>query len=497
VTNNTPIKCPNCGHEFPIEDALSKQLDDRYKQEFQSKVSEIKTNYQSKEDQLKTKAASLKSKEETLRLSEMDMENKINELAKSKSKEIGRALKTEIEGNYKDKIQSLNQENNEKADKLKQLLKTEAENTKLKREMSSQKELLEAQFEKNYTDKLKIELDADRKRTKLALEEKIASEYNEEINSLKEENQSQVSKIKELNTARIENEKLKRKLDEQEQEIELKYEQRTNDEIRKKTIEIQRSESEKMELKIKDKDQLINSLKDKMDDMQRKAEQGSMERQGEAQEQALEEILKSIFIYDLIEDVPKGVKGADIIHTVRDNVGQDIGKIVYESKRTKSFSIPWIQKLKGDTVAVKGDISVIVSEALPEGIDRIGQLDGVWICSYHDLKGLVLALREGLIQVSKVQQSQSNQGDKMIMLYDYLTSNEFKLQIETIIDGFNSLQTGYLKEKKAMERIWKEREKQLERILINTNRFIGSIQGIAGSSIPQLQKIDEAGNLLG
>lgn len=230
--------------------------------------------------------------------------------------------------------------------------------------------------------------------------------------------------------------------------------------------------------------------------MRRKAEQGSMQLQGEVQELALEEILNSLFPYDQISEVGKGAKGADVIHTVKNKLGADCGKILYESKRTKSFSNEWVNKLKADAISTKADICIIVSEALPEGVDRIGQKDGVWICTFYDLKGLVTVLRESLIKLNEAYSSQTNKGEKMQMLYDYLISNEFRLQVGAIIEGFTDLHNNYVQEKRAMERIWKHREKQLEKVLLNTNHFIGSIKGIAGSSIPDLKQIGSGDNIL-
>lgn len=140
--------------------------------------------------------------------------------------------------------------------------------------------------------------------------------------------------------------------------------------------------------------------------------------------------------------------------------------------------------MKADVLTIKADVLVIITEALPEGIEKIGQKDGVWICSFFDFKGLVIVLRESLIKIAEAFSSQTNKGEKMQMLYDYLTSNEFIMQISAIVEGFSDLQDSYIREKHAMERIWKEREKQLQKVLLNTNHFIGSVKGISGSSIP-------------
>ncbi len=351
----------------------------------------------------------------------------------------------------------------------------------------------QADIDHKVAEKLKIETAKAEK----DLKGQIAQQYEQQLKTMAEEAASARKEISDLKTTKIENEQLKRKLKDQEQDLTLRFEQQLSEKLKQEADTIQKRESERMELKLKERDELIGTLTKQVEEMRRKAEQGSMQMQGEVQELAIEEILRSLFPVDLIEEVGKGIKGADVIHTVRNRIGVDCGKILYESKRTKAFVQDWISKLKADALTVKADILVIITEALPDGIDKIGQKDGVWICTYNDFKGLVIVLRESLIKISEAFSSQTNKGEKMQMLYDYLTSNEFMMQITAIVDGFSDLQDSYIKEKRAMERIWKEREKQLEKVLLNTNHFIGSIKGIAGASIPQLKEIDKHDDTLG
>lgn len=342
------------------------------------------------------------------------------------------------------------------------------------------------------TEKLKIETEKTTKKLKSQIEQ----QYEHQIKTLSDESEAAKKEISDLKSTKIENEQLKRKLQNQEQDLTLKYEQNLSERLKQETETIQKRELERSELKLKERDELINSLTRQVEEMRRKAEQGSIQMQGEVQELAVEEILRTLFPVDLIEEVGKGIKGADVIHTVRNRIGADCGKILYESKRTKTFVQDWIPKLKADALIVNADILVIISESLPDGIDKIGQKDGVWICTFNDFKGLVIVLREGLIKISAAYFSQTNKGEKMQMLYDYLTSNEFLLQVSAIVEGFTDLQESYYREKRAMERIWKEREKQLQKVLLNTNHFIGSVKGIAGTSIPQLKEIGPKDNIL-
>jgi len=411
MKKNTQISCPKCGHKFNVEDVLAHQIEEKYKEELNQKISEIESEYRGKEDSLSKKEQELKQKQ-----SEME-------------------------------------------------------------------QVIEA--------KLKLESERKAKEIKKQVEE----EFETRINSLSEENETKKKQIQELKNTKIENEQLKRTIDEQKQNIELEFEQKMTDQLKTESENIKKRESERVELKLKEKEELIKSLTEKMDEMIRKTEQGSMQLQGEVQEIALEELLKSLFVTDMIDEVGKGVKGADVIHTVAKN-GCECGKILYESKRTKKFSYTWIEKLKNDAVAIKADICVIVTESMPDGIDKIGYEDGVWICTFSDVKGLSLILRESLIAINAAYTAQSNKGEKMQMLYDYLTSNEFRLQLGAILEGFSHLQDSYVKEKRDMERIWKNREKQLERIVLNTNHFIGSIQGIAGNSIPEIKTLSNSKKML-
>lgn len=227
--------------------------------------------------------------------------------------------------------------------------------------------------------------------------------------------------------------------------------------------------------------------------MQRKADQGSMQMQGEVMELALEDLLREAFPFDLIAEVGKGIRGADVIQTVRNKYSHECGKIIYETKRTKNFEYGWIEKLKHDMVAQRADIAILVTEAYPKELDRFGIIEGVWVCKFADIKPLVMLVRDSIEKIYAANAAQENKGDKMVVLYNYLTGNEFKHQLEAIVEGFKALEDGLNSEKKAMQRIWKEREKQLEKVLNNTIDFYGSVRGIAGSSVPEIKML-ELGN---
>lgn len=244
------------------------------------------------------------------------------------------------------------------------------------------------------------------------------------------------------------------------------------------------------------KKEFEKKLEDQMNlvkEMQRKASQGSMQLQGEIQELALENLLSSAFIYDKIEEVKKGQRGADCILTVINSTGNACGKIIFESKRTQAFGGDWIEKLKDDQRQIGADLAVLVSQVMPKDMEKFGEKEGVWICGYHEVKGLVYVLREILIRSNQTAMVQENKAEKMGVLYNFLTSNQFKQQMEAIVEGFSSLKEELEKEKRAMQRIWKEREIQIEKVIVNTIDMYGSIKGIAGNAIAPIKYL-ELGN---
>ena len=292
-------------------------------------------------------------------------------------------------------------------------------------------------------------------------------------------------KEKEIQLARMQ-----RKMEEQEKEIELKYQQILNQQLRDKEEVIQKRLQESLEMKMKEKDKQLEDQRKLIEEMKRKADQGSMQMQGEVLELAIEQVLSQSFPHDRIDEVPKGIRGADSIQTVVNHLLQDCGKIIYESKRTKAFSEQWIQKLKQDQMEANADIAVLVSEVLPKGVTDFGEYNGIWVTSYSYLTNLAYVLRQILIRTHSERTANENKGEKIEVLYNYLTSVEFKNQISSIVEGFARMKEDLDKEKRAMKNIWKKREKQLELIMDNTINMHGSIRGIAGNAIAPIEILE-------
>ena len=215
-----------------------------------------------------------------------------------------------------------------------------------------------------------------------------------------------------------------------------------------------------------------------------------MQLQGEVQELAIEEWLKEKYPFDTIDEVKKGARGADCMQIVHTRESQNCGKIYYESKRTKDFQKSWIEKFKADMREKGADIGVLVTDVMPNDFKRMGLLDGIWICTFEEFKGLSAVLREQMIKIHHAMKSQENKTDKMSLLYGYLTSNEFKMQLEAIVESFTTMQSDLDTEKRSMQRIWKQREKQIEKVLDNTINMYGSIRGIAGNAIGNIRALE-------
>lgn len=322
------------------------------------------------------------------------------------------------------------------------------------------------------------------------LQKKLEDQYEVKLKSLEEENEENLRKIKELNSRERDLLKRERTLKETEENLELSYERKLNNAISSEREKLAKSYEERKAFDLEEKDILIRQLKERIDDMKKKAEQGSMQVQGEAQELVVEALLRDKYPIDHILEVPKGINGADCIQEVRNEFGKVCGRIVYESKRTKNFAHDWLSKLKQDTLKVKGSVSVLVTEAMPEGIEGVGLIDGVWVTDFANLPFLSLSLRFAIQREFNALDHQENKGDKMVMLYDYLTSQEFRMQMHTIIEGFTSMKINIDKQRRSMMANWKKQEKELEKVIESTVHMYGSVRGIAGSSFKQIDELE-------
>ena len=404
---STEVKCPSCGHSFPLEEAIGKE----YEQELRDKM----IAWQKKKDE------EFQRKEEEFKVQQKNLALKYEQQFALEKLNLEEIVRKSIASDFENKLTFLENTNKENQEKLKLAGQKELDFIRKEQELKTRAEEME-----------------------LEIQRKMQVERNQIVEQIKK------------------------------QEIERNLLKETEHQLRVKELEKQLEDQKKL-----------------ADEMRRKAEQGSMQLQGEVQELILEELLKSTFPFDTIGEVGKGVRGADCIQTVRNKFGHDCGKIIYESKRTKDFSNDWIDKLKKDMRGAGVDVAVIVTQSYPKGMNCFGEKDGVWICSFEEVKAVAFVLRDGIIRLSNATKSQENRGDKMHMLYDYLTGTEFSEQWKAIREGYMSMRLSIHRERDAMEKMWKMREKQLDKVLLNASSIKGSIEGIAGADTISLSLSDD------
>ncbi|WP_332736765.1 DUF2130 domain-containing protein [Flavihumibacter sp.] len=414
----TNIKCPNCGHEFPLEEALNDELKEaieKEKQELREKMIEYRNQ---KEEELRKKDEAFevfKRSQEAAYRSQLDQE------LKKQNQQLEESIRKSMHADFENQLKILQDTNRDNEEKLRESRKKELDFLRKEQELKNK----EAELE-------------------IVLHTKLQEERG-----------------------------------------------KLSDEIRK--IEEQKNIAKETEfqLRLKELEKQLEDQKKLAEEMRRKAEQGSMQLQGEVMELALEEMLRTCFPFDMVSEVGKGVRGADCILTIRNQFGQECGSIIFESKRTKVFSQDWIEKLKADCRNQGADMAILVTQNMPADMDQFGEKNGIWICSFAEVKPLVQVLRDSIIKISNAARNQENKGDKMHMLYDYLTSNEFSEQWKAIREGFLSMKLSIQRERDAMEKLWKAREKQLEKVLLNAAHVKGSIEGIAGADMVNLSLADD------
>ena len=349
-----------------------------------------------------------------------------------------------------------------------------------------QQATLKATIEEQVNESLKVKAVEMQTKLKAQAEEDQA----ERIKEMETELADKTKKVVELNKAKSQIERLTREKDTQRSAIELEVEKKFSQELTEQSTKIKKQVADEVKFKVAEKEQVISQLKDQLSEAQRKAEQGSMQIQGEVQELAIEDWLRANFPLDSISEIKKGATGADTLQVVNTHTRTNCGTIYYESKRTKAFSPAWIAKFKTDIQEKGANVGVLVTQVMPDDMESLGRIDGVWVCTFEEFKNLSQILRESLIQLDQALLTQDNKGDKMGMLYDYLTGDEFRMQIEAIVEGFTQLKSDLESEKRSMQGIWKKREKQIERVLLNTNFMYSSVKGIAGNAVQNVSLLE-------
>lgn len=383
--------------------------------------------------------------------------------------------------------------------------------TQIRREFENEQRAREADFAKRESairslqDNLKTE--------QAALEENVAGQVADKLKAAKQkleadafakakesislelaDTKNQLSdargKLEQAQKAELEMRQQRRELEEQTKNLELETARRIDKERETIRETVQREADEQHRLKDAEREKLIGDLKREIENVKRKAEQGSQQLQGEVLELDLESLLRTQFPADEIAPVPKGVFGGDVVHTVRDSGGGECGIILWESKRTKNWSDGWLPKLRGDQRAAKAHVAILVSDELPKGVTTFAFINEVWVTNRACSIGLALALRCGVLDAAKVRRAMDGQQDKMAVLYNYLSSAGFRNRVTGIVEAFVTMKSDLEAEKRAITKHWAKREKQIEQALNHTSSMYGDLQGIIGGSLQTIETLE-------
>jgi hypothetical protein len=284
--------------------------------------------------------------------------------------------------------------------------------------------------------------------------------------------------------------KKQRELDDAKRELDLSIEKRVQESLATAREQAKREAETDLKMKMAEKEQTITAMQRQIEDLKRRAEQGSQQLQGEVQELEIEAILKQSFPGDMFTPVAKGEFGGDVVHAVSRGEGQPCGTILWESKRTKHWSDGWLSKLRDDQRAAKADLAVIVTQALPKGVETFGHVEGVWVTGTRTFVPLAIALRHTLLELALARQAGEGQQTKMELVYQYLTGHRFRQRVTAIIEKFEEMQADLSKERSTMTKLWAKREMQIQSVLAATAGMYGDLQGIAGQAIETIEALD-------
>jgi len=318
----------------------------------------------------------------------------------------------------------------------------------------------------------------------------IAETQQLEVADLKDRLAEKEEKLKLAEEQELDLRKKQRDLEERTRSMEIDLARRLDQERQRIADKVSEESEERHRLKDAEKEKQMTDMRKQIEDLKRKADQGSQKLQGEVLELDLEEALKREFPFDVIESVAPGVRGADIVQVVKTQSGRECGKILWETKRTKTWNDQWVNKLKGDQRDAKADIAVLVSEALPDGFKQFREINGIWVTDIISAVCLAISLRVVLNQVARERSLQTGKKEKAELVYNYLTGIEFKNRVEAITEAFRSMKDDLDTERRSMERAWSKREKQIQQVLLNISGMHGELAGLAGASLPGIRMLE-------
>lgn len=502
------ITCPNCREDIPLtaafEEKLRLHIDAGHKAELEEQKKKVAAEVrrqvaQETEEQLGSLQAELEEKGQKLaearaRMAEVEkarreltdaqdaFELEKTRILNEQRSKIRESAKAEAQASLRLEVEELQRQITARDEKLQSLQEAEIAVRRQQQELEAARSAFELEKAR--------QLDEEREKIRAEARQLAGAELEVHVKDLEERLTSKDEEIKKLRSTELDLRRRQRELDEAKDAFELEKVRQLDAERERIREETRKQKDEQYRLKEAEHDKQIADLKSKLDDALRKAEAGPQQRQGEVLELAVEADLQRAFPMDEIVEVGKGVRGADVIHMVKDPLGHLCGSIIYESKRTKNWNDTWLGKLKDDQLAESADLAVLVTEVLPKGIEGFGLVENVWVTTPTYCIALAASLRHGLIETEKARQAGEGQNEKMRILMNYLSGPQFRQRIQAIVDAFNKMQDDLAKEKRSMNRLWAEREKNIDRVIVNTTGMYGDLAGIVGGALPQIESME-------
>lgn len=471
MTQATTITCPSCNEQIQLDSALAGQFQKTVEAEVRKRLAEP-------EKQLNAEREKLAAQAKELEAARVSLEERVAAQVRAQRQELEarekalqsrqNELDAQIEARVRERETQLTAENQKRLEEI----ETAAQKRADEAEAQARKRAEEAETRARQ----QVEEAAQR------LRKQIEEDYAYKLKAAQEDLEAKRRQVAELEKQEMELRREKTELEEARQRMELDMQRKLDEERGRIFEEAKKSAADEQMLKVRDKDNLIDRLKAQLQDAQRRIEQGSQERQGEALEGEVIDLLRQNFPYDQFDEIGRGVRGADILQTVRNSVGRTCGKILWESKNTKTFDKNWLPKLKDDQHKAGADVSVLVSMTMPDGVDVFDLMDEIWVTNFRSSVCLCSVLRQMILNVDRQRVISNSQSSMRDSIYEYVTGKEFTSYLKRVFMTYESMHSDLEKEKRAIQRIWKQRETSIQKVLDSITCIQGDLRAIVGQS---------------
>jgi hypothetical protein len=476
------IICPKCKTEIKLTESLAAPLVESIRRDYEERLTQ-------KDADMVKRATALREREDAITKDRAMLDEQVAEkvkqersrIAAEEAKKAKAAFANDLDQKSKD-LSDLKELLQASDQKLAATQEAQADLLRKQRELENAKREVELTVETRIQDGLAMVRDQTRKETESRLQ-MVAQQREHVITEME-------GKLAEAQTAQAELIRKQRELDDAKREMELTIEKRVQSNLVVTRDQARKEAEESAKLKVLEKEQTITAMQKQIEDLKRRAEQGSQQLQGEVQELELEALLRAKFPRDTIVPVPKGEHGGDALQRVIGPVGQICGTILWESKRTKNWSDGWLAKLRDDQRAAKAEISVLVTQALPKEVESFDLVEGVWVVHPRVTIPVAIMLSQSLIELSAARQATEGQQTKMEMLYSYLTGPRFRLRVQAIVEAFSNMKDDLDREKKVISKQWAKRNEQIERVMQATVGMYGDMQGMAGKTLQEIEGLE-------